>query len=726
LSFATQWAQGVYNAAVALLGGKKLLDYAHPGEKIGKDGVYRPPLWISAVGSNGLWPLAVVELGENDRTASTGSYTEYVYPGKLAGDSELPEDRISALPVSWLWFSVAVGMALLCAGLAYRAWDYARSGRAAAPPPVGAVSAGAASSGTTPAPGEKFRAFVRGADAVVERWWPFTREATLSGICLSLCLGVIGLFAWFASGLFRPSAGHWLYGLLSTGALIAATLVLTSVVASGGFLVGRRAAAAAGRTHIHLAGAMVAILLAAVAAVLSVWLWHNSFGAEGTKPYLFERSVVLTSGLSPALPAFFLTLALGCCCLCVLKRLYLLRSFSVDNPLPPGSSNDPRLLRLDLAYQRAREVLEQPLCTGGGDAWKGLVLLVFLLVALWRLCDRVIPSFEQGWAFDVVLRLGFAVVALAALCGLFRLHVLWARTKELLHELAVLPLVAAYSRLPEKVSTLFGRYLMPQRPRRSHLVLPLHQWGLIVEGYGKIRERLREALPDPTALAEFEKVKEDYRPDLLDSGPADGVDFATNPAQAHLQRAARACVLILQPLWPQVSVTDAYGYAGNEPKPGEYPVRLPPARISDPPPDEDVKRWLRMLEDFVAMQSVPFLCQFFAPLRNLVNFLLLVPLLLLLAVASYPFQPQRLLLVFLITLLLLAVVQVVTVLIQMDRDEVLSRISRTTPNRVTFDLPFLTSLLTYTAPVLAIVMAVFGEVGGLVGSWFEPIARTLK
>src|SRR5439155_11383937 len=101
-----------------------------------------------------------------------------------------------------------------------------------------------------------------------------------------------------------------------------------------------------------------------------------------------------------------------------------------------------------------------------------------------------------------------------------------------------------------------------------------------------------------------------------------------------------------------------------------------------------VRKWVQLAEDFVALEIVNYVSQFFVQLRNLVMFLTIGPLLLMLAVTSYPFQPQRLLLLFIWLLIGILVVAAVVIFMQIERDELVSRISRTTPHRLSLHWGF--------------------------------------
>jgi hypothetical protein len=113
-------------------------------------------------------------------------------------------------------------------------------------------------------------------------------------------------------------------------------------------------------------------------------------------------------------------------------------------------------------------------------------------------------------------------------------------------------------------------------------------------------------------------------------------------------------------------------------------------------------------------------------LRVLASVLSVVPLLLIAASLVYPLQPQRFLELVLWGLLIGVVSTVIWVYIQMERNELLSRIARTTPNRVGFDRSFVTSILTYLLPLISLVLAQFPYVSDTLSSWFEPLARIAR
>jgi hypothetical protein len=718
--FANQHTQGVFNAALILLDendpgtplSEKVLDYSFQDASNTLQG--RPPVWISVVGRNGFWPVTVKVPAGDDRAPEVGTYADYVIEVKPTGPPEHPP-----VPFSWLWLSVIVGMALICGVVCRLGWKDAIH-PAASTNPVGVWRE----------LWHKIKALV-----ILPASTDDLDRFRLS--FLGIILGVVACFTLALGILSWPTGpADWSYYPFSIVALITAVVlvlltvnllrVLPSVVTGG----------ALRRQLWFIPAAVFPVLLLG-------WFLSLIVDSSEDRSYQFARFVQLGSGLSVLLPLFFLAMAICCCALSVLKGLDLRRRFSISHflaiddtsvppPLIPGTI--ARLQPIEKACSRINAFLDKPVILWREGRWLRIVILVILGAALWRLSEQSVPSFEPGSYFGLAIRVGFAVAILMFIYTVFRLHILWGLIKDLLEKLAALPIVSAYSRMPPKISSLFGRYMSPQRPHRSHMVLPLHQWGLIVTAFHDLNkgDALKQAINDPDLLEAFNTLAGRYpnQPSLDDV--AEEIEYENTEVFRHLQESAGLCFRILQKFWQRLPARDAYAIefekkddkkdkqaSGRE----EYPLCT--LRKEDELSPE-LKQWLQMLEDFVAMQSVPFLCQFFAPLRNLTHCVVLSLLLLLLVVTSYPFQPQRLLLTFLLTLLVVAVGQIVVIYIQMDRDEVLSRISGTTPNKVTFDAHFISSILAYLAPVVAVVLALFGELGGLIAAWLEPLARILK
>lgn len=69
---------------------------------------------------------------------------------------------------------------------------------------------------------------------------------------------------------------------------------------------------------------------------------------------------------------------------------------------------------------------------------------------------------------------------------------------------------------------------------------------------------------------------------------------------------------------------------------------------------------------------------------------------------------------------------IVAFLVQLNRDELISRITRSTPNRFTPDITFLHGTLTYVLPIVAGLMMQVPFVTSTLRSLFDPLFHILK
>jgi hypothetical protein len=120
---------------------------------------------------------------------------------------------------------------------------------------------------------------------------------------------------------------------------------------------------------------------------------------------------------------------------------------------------------------------------------------------------------------------------------------------------------------------------------------------------------------------------------------------------------------------------------------------------------------------------VIYVSQFFVQLRNLVWAAVITASLLLMAATSYPFHPEKLLLIGLILLSAAGMVGVLYVLIDMNRDELVSRVTRTTPGKFSFDSGFIGSFFTYIVPAAGVLAA---QLSGSFRWVLEPLLRVMK
>jgi hypothetical protein len=444
--------------------------------------------------------------------------------------------------------------------------------------------------------------------------------------------------------------------------------------------------------------------------------------AEGPGACLLfvERAASLANGVSPLVPATLLGLAFYCWGYIHLKRLFLLDRCAKMKPFPSGKEARETEWFERIASCRTRLDRDLHAPRWAGQTTVGLISLLVLFCAFCRIANHFGPSLDGIW-IEAPLLVGLAGLGvLIVFTGLY-LRKVWRTLRKLLQAVALLPLREAFDHIPTAIRQMYGPYLLSERPgRRRHLAYRRQQYQLLVEEYqgirpalvsaadltAELRTRLDEALPEPPAGRVHQA-----RPD-------------------ELAQAACACLLLLQHIWSNAARTERLL---EEPPPKGQGGAAPDAAVTvilcpREPGDalKPVRKWLTRARDFVAPEITSYLSQFFVHLRNLALFLSLAPLMLLWAVSSYPFQPQRLWLLLAMGLLGFATLSIIWTIIQLERDELVSRILQTEPNRLNFHWGFLSNLALYAIPLLGLVVAASGDVSDLVHSLVDPLLQVLK
>jgi hypothetical protein len=95
-----------------------------------------------------------------------------------------------------------------------------------------------------------------------------------------------------------------------------------------------------------------------------------------------------------------------------------------------------------------------------------------------------------------------------------------------------------------------------------------------------------------------------------------------------------------------------------------------------------------------------------------------------LSVGTYPFQPHRLLSLFFWALSLTTVFVMLIMLLALDRDEFLSRISKTKP--ASFDWSALPVTLGYLVPLLGVLVSQYPDVSDYLSTNLGPFFRVFE
>jgi hypothetical protein len=138
---------------------------------------------------------------------------------------------------------------------------------------------------------------------------------------------------------------------------------------------------------------------------------------------------------------------------------------------------------------------------------------------------------------------------------------------------------------------------------------------------------------------------------------------------------------------------------------------------------EELGRWLGDAEDFLALVLARELNWLRRGCWSIVGVVVASLLSLTLAVVSYPFQPRGRFLTALGLLAAVSAAVAIAIALRSSRDEVVSRLTGTTPNRLTFDREFVMRLVTSALPLLGLLGALSYGLSDLIRSWFEPLFR---
>jgi hypothetical protein len=730
VAFASDGAEGVYNAALTLLGNDALLaEYGEPMPSAAAlDSPQAPPVWVTAVGRTSFLPVKAVPRRDS---------LIYQAPPRAAAWLGLAQPL---LPIGFPGFAATLVLALVICMVAVR--SLASEGRRAdradvaalqapssfGPPPAGTLRPAA----PAPADWDRLGEIVRAASLLV--------HAELYAVLLFIALGA--MFAPAAVLVWRAAGGiGWPVPLVRT--------LLALVVLLWGVATVRRAGAA-----IQLAQRYGAIGWRYLWGSFGPWgkrlLWGLEVGARGlvvvaalvyaylTTRYtatlwrtaqldspdfqlLFHRASQIDGGLSPLLPLIALGVGFATWCVWHLERVALLsqrtslEEASHRREQPQKKEGDEEQSLWDaIADVRSRLFLVIP------DA-RALYLLVFLAVLslwLWPQFGRsteslIMPELHfQLSAFDLLFRLAVVGTLAATPWAAYRLLAVWSALQECLRRLGASPLVEAFDRLPARIARLTRLTLFAVPPPDVIGDVAVTQWKHLNRIFQEKQEQFSALLAG--------------QGDVL--GSIQALDTAPRPRMSRQEerREAKAVGLadvyaILERLWSlEPTVTEIDRAVAEVAKPGAADTTsMLRHSFADP-----VRLWLRLAEEFVAVQVVDYLEWVLRQLRILAVFLLLALLLTTGLLSCYPFQPQTLIKLVFFFIVAGTIGTIVFVMSRLNRDEVLSRITKTEPGQITWNSTFILNLLVFGAvPLLTLISSEFPAVRDLLFSWFSPILK---
>jgi hypothetical protein len=133
----------------------------------------------------------------------------------------------------------------------------------------------------------------------------------------------------------------------------------------------------------------------------------------------------------------------------------------------------------------------------------------------------------------------------------------------------------------------------------------------------------------------------------------------------------------------------------------------------------------QIAEDFVCLFYYNFIASIFLRLRTLLMSVAGIYVFLVLSFNSYPFEPQTSWQTLMIFVFILIVVLAAFVIAQMSRDTTLSHITNTTPGELGWE--FWLRITSFVAiPLLSLLSAQFPQIGSFLFSWAQPALNTFK
>ncbi len=378
--------------------------------------------------------------------------------------------------------------------------------------------------------------------------------------------------------------------------------------------------------------------------------------------YLFERAANLGNGLSPIVPSGLLAIGVLVLAAAAAQRRRL-RSYIgwVGSVLPDDRSAELRAMHA--TGVGLVEGIESPKSVTA--FLERFLPPVLVTLVAWLILSSGFTWSIEGQPFDIVMGGTILLLIGCITSGWLRFLELWRHLRRFLHATAQAPFAAAFDDLPEELAHTFGL-------RVSERPLDVAQVPLADTARKKLARTLAgRAHPLAGAAAEALPLPE-----------------------------AHALLSVAPPLFATRAGDQLAALAGRV---------LCDSQL----------RGILLADRFVAMEITRFISYVFAFLKNLALSSTAATLVLLFAVGSYPLQPQqRLLTLSLIGVVVTATLMIRT-LVQLERNELLSRIANRTPNRVDFDREFFSLVATYAGiPALSLLVTRLPALGNVFG-WFS-------
>jgi hypothetical protein len=657
-TFATPAGMGTYRAA------RMLLEGTDPRKRKADDAdTSRLAVWISAVGLDGAWPLAVI--AEPER---------YGRGEPLAAQSDGRSHSLREAPPPSSWTAFAVGVLTLCA------W----------------VLVGLCLALRAP---KRLPKLFRPFQAISIDGSSSLSKACLIGLAIGSAVAIALPVTWLTSiqapvTFHRAALMHILVGGLSLLVLGASMIALVTLLSR----IGRRPPSGA---------ALIILLWLAPLALVLFFDWEllRPTG-PGVVGRLFAlRAVAIGNRLSPVLP---LMLSIGLLYLMAVvhvQRLWIRGRWSLasaDHPLPPDWPADApwqvgpvRQLGADLSAWM-RQILPA-----------GVATAVALAVALEV---RPISSLE-GKAINALFHVLFIASGVVVVTSFVWLLSVWSSLGGYLTRLGreydPNALQAAMRRLPDGLAASSATRLagLPSEAEQARSLMKLATW--LHSNRQSMADWLAMNCPT-TSRARFEGAFDRSFGALqaLGKEPSDKEFFDAT------FRVRTGLLPLLQELWNEPT--------HRRPAPAKQTDEEAPDKG-----DADAATWLARLEELVAGHAAICIHPVVSQLRLFLALGVGGALLWALAIGSYTFEPARLLMTIVAVCLIAILLTAFALFVSLERNELLSALSKTEA-KITWTTFLSDALMWIVLPFLAFLSVQYPAAANSVASWLAPAGRLLQ
>lgn len=420
---------------------------------------------------------------------------------------------------------------------------------------------------------------------------------------------------------------------------------------------------------------------------------------ESERIFLFLRSAPLMSGVSILLPTLLVSVVGFMWGFTMLTRLRLMEG------LPRPWLNVTQGRGSLAGVVGLEEKISRTLTYGfhSFPLWPLTFLVAgvaLLLIDSGLLLQPLSPSLA-GPAYDLFIQWSFFLANYVLVLTFLRLIWTWLELKPLLRQFSWHPIAEAFRRLPH------GPTWAPFTGWTGRTVTFADIEYLLERGIRFVRKlEEEEGAPQPTLDKTLQKAQKSYRAGLC--AQADG-DWRTalmkrNRTLVHLSKICRPVLDRLEAFWETGQRSD-----------------IPPDAKSSKAP-----MLMQVGEEFIAGRSAIFLQNILSHTRNFAGFVVVGLVLILFAIISYPFQPKQLLLTYSWIVILTVVVAILLIVVQLDRDTILSYMAGTVPGRLNWTGEFALRLITYIlVPLLSLLAAQFPAIGAGVVEWIQTFVAAV-